>query len=78
MSATVRQIGPPRSRENDSGMMPARLTRPWVATMPTSAFAAAGLRTDPAVSVPSAQIARFAATAAPEPALEPPGTRFVS
>jgi len=46
--------------------------------MPTSKFAAAGLRTDPAVSVPSAQMARFAATAAPEPLLEPAGTRFVS
>ena len=46
--------------------------------MPTSAFAVEGKRTEPEVSVPSAQIAKFAATAAPEPALEPPGMRLVS
>ena len=39
---------------------------------------AAGLRTEPDVSVPRAQIARLAATAAPEPALDPPGMRLVS
>ena len=36
-----------------------------------TALTAAGLRTEPDVSVPRAQIARLAATAAPEPALEP-------
>ena len=46
--------------------------------MPTSALAVDGKRTEPEVSVPSAHIAKFAATAAPEPALDPPGTRLVS
>src|SRR2546423_15228886 len=36
---------------------------------------AAGSRTEPPVSVPIAQGARPAATATPEPALDPPGVR---
>src|SRR3954471_23759130 len=38
----------------------------------------AGRRTDPPVSVPIAQGASPAATATPEPALEPPGVRGTS
>ena len=39
---------------------------------------AAGMRTDPPVSVPSAPAHSRAATAAPEPPDDPPGMRSVS
>src|ERR1044072_3883333 len=57
------------------GMIPARLTRPIVGLMPTSEFADDGQTTDPSVSVPIAAAHRFAATAAPEPELDPHGLR---
>ena len=38
-------------------------------------FSAAGIRTEPPVSEPSAAGAKAAATATPEPLDEPPGTR---
>ncbi len=59
-------------------MRPPRLTRLWVATMPTRLPLAAGLRADGPVSSPIAQVTRFAATAAPEPPLERPALRVVS
>ena len=40
-------------------------------------FSAAGIRTEPPVSEPSAAGAKAAATATPEPLDEPPGTRWV-
>src|SRR3954464_14288043 len=46
--------------------------------MPTIPHSDAGWRIEPPVSVPIAQGARPAATAAAEPPLEPPGTRSVS
>src|SRR6185503_10710116 len=55
--------------------MPARLTRPTVGLMPTRPFIEAGQMIEPSVSVPIATVARPAATAAPEPALEPQGLR---
>src|SRR6185369_3999497 len=57
------------------GIIPARLTRPTVGLMPTSEFAEEGHTTEPSVSVPIAAALRFAATAAPEPELEPQGLR---
>jgi hypothetical protein len=36
-------------------------------------FAVPGLRIDPDVSVPMATVTRFAATAIPDPELDPPG-----
>ena len=45
---------------------------------PTTPQSAAGWRIDPPVSDPSASGAKPAATAAAEPPLEPPGTRFTS
>jgi hypothetical protein len=42
---------------------------------PTTPQQAAGIRIDPAESVPSAASARPAASAAAEPPLEPPATR---
>ena len=52
--------------------------RPGVGRSAATPFSAAGMRTEPPVSVPSATGHRSAATAAPEPALEPPGMRAVS
>src|SRR5215831_6351384 len=46
-----------------------------VVLSPTTPHHAAGSRTEPPVSVPIAQGARPAATATPEPLLEPPGVR---
>src|SRR6185295_4233362 len=56
-------------------MIPARLTRPIVGLIPTSEFADDGQTTDPSVSVPIAAVHKFAATAAPDPELEPHGLR---
>src|SRR5438128_7494435 len=74
-SRTVRVMGPAVSWLCAIGMMPERLTRPTVGLMPTSPFAEDGQTTDPSVSVPIATAQRLAATAAPEPELEPHGLR---
>src|SRR5688500_2232834 len=55
--------------------MPWRLTRPYVGFIPTTPQSAAGLRIDPDVSPPVAAIRSPAASAAPEPLLDPPGVR---
>ena len=47
-------------------------TRPQLGRMPVTPQKAAGMRTEPAVSVPSAASTKPAATAAPLPPLEPP------
>src|SRR6202011_5951552 len=52
--------------------------RPTVVLSPVTPHQDAGSRTDPPVSVPTAQGASLAATATPEPLLEPPGVRAVS
>ena len=67
-----RQLGT-RSCDSDSGMMPRMLARPCVAFSPTTPQNAAGIRIEPAVSVPSAAAHRRAATAAAEPPDDPPG-----
>src|SRR5687767_6405314 len=51
------------------------LTRPYVGLSPTMPHHAAGPRIDPPVSLPVAPGHRNAATAAPDPPLEPPGER---
>ena len=71
-SATVRVSGPRWSSDHDSGIAPARLTRPYVGLRPTTPQHAAGSRMEPPVSLPSAPSANPAATAAAEPLLEPP------
>ncbi len=48
--------------------------RPYVGFRPTTPLSEAGWRTEPPVSVPSAQTAMPLATAAALPPLEPPGT----
>src|ERR1700730_13101335 len=55
------------------GTQPCRLTRPYVGFRPTIPLTVAGVRTDPPVSVPMAAKSDRAATAAPDPALDPPG-----
>src|SRR5262245_38456995 len=55
--------------------MPARLTNPTVGLMPTRLHIEDGQMIDPSVSVPIATAHRLAATAAPEPALDPHGLR---
>ena len=59
----------------EMGMMPARLTRPTVGLTPTIPLADEGHTIEPSVSVPIATAVRFAATAAPDPELDPHGLR---
>src|SRR5438045_3451752 len=75
MSRTLRPIGPGVSRLALSGMIPAELMRPVVTLRPVSPQKEAGIRTEPPVSVPIAHGAIRAATATPEPLLDPPGVR---
>src|SRR6266581_3994417 len=57
------------------GTIPVRLTRPTVGLIPTRELLFDGDTIDPSVSVPIAAAARFAATATPDPELEPDGLR---
>src|SRR5215471_5536156 len=68
-------MGPGVSCECEIGTMPLRLRRPTVGFTPTMPLAEEGLTIDPSVSVPIAAAHRFAATAAPDPELEPHGLR---
>ena len=54
-------------------MIPERLTSPFVGRIPTRLLAEDGERIEFTVSVPIPTTAKFAATAAPVPPLEPPG-----
>src|SRR5690348_9276386 len=56
-------------------MTPAREVSPSVGLMAATMLAPAGDRIDPFVSVPRATAQRLAATAAPDPELEPMGLR---
>ena len=55
--------------------MPSWLYRPALGRNPATPQSAAGMRTEPPVSVPIATGAIRAATAAPDPPLLPPGMR---
>jgi hypothetical protein len=59
-------------------MIPERLNSPSVGLMPTIEFADEGQTIEPSVSVPTAAAQRLAATATPEPELEPQGLRAIS
>src|SRR5512146_1654287 len=63
------------SSEDAKATSPYRLTRPYVGLTPTTPQNAAGWRTEPPVSEPSAMRTMPAATAAAEPPDDPPGTR---
>ena len=66
---------PTVSSEDANAISPYREMRPYVGLSPTTPQSAAGCRTEPPVSVPSAHTACPAATAAADPPLLPPGTR---
>ena len=57
------------------GTIPEPLTRPTVGLIPTIPFRDDGQMIEPSVSVPTATAHRSAATATPEPELEPHGLR---
>ena len=73
-SRTLRVNVPTVSSEDANAISPYRLISPYVGLNPTTPDSDAGCRTEPPVSVPSAQTASPAATAAALPPLEPPGT----
>ncbi len=75
-SATVSVIGPGASWLKEIGTTPSVGTRPTVGFIPTSPHAAAGAVIEPLVSVPIANGASRAATAAPLPELEPQAVRL--
>ncbi|MNI50361.1 hypothetical protein D3C73_1050180 [compost metagenome] len=56
-----------------TGTMPLRLNNPTVGLSPTTPLSDAGQTIEPAVSVPTLKGAKPAATAAPDPELEPQG-----
>ena len=68
----MRASGPTVSSDCDSGIAPARLTRPTVVFKPVTPQKCAGIRTEPPVSEPNAANVSRAATAAPDPDDEPP------
>ena len=70
-----RRSTPIWSSDDAKATSPKRLTRPYVGLTPTTPQNAAGCRTEPPVSEPSAIGTMPAATAAAEPPDEPPGTR---
>src|SRR4029078_10911819 len=72
-SSAVRVSTPIVSRVGDIGTTPYRLIRPFVVFSPVTPLRAAGMRTEPPVSEPIAAGASPAATATPEPLLDPPG-----
>src|SRR5262245_51169665 len=77
-SVTFCASGPTWSRETDNGTTPRVGISPNVGFNPTTPHADAGIRIDPPVSVPMDAHPMPAATAAPEPPLEPPGDRLGS
>lgn len=62
------------SKERHAGTKPVVLSKPLVGFRPTILLNPAGTRPDPAVSVPSENDTRPAATDTAEPEDEPPGT----
>ena len=76
--STERAIGPSVSSVGESGTTPAIGCRPAVGLNPVSPHSAAGMRTDPAVSVPIAATAMPSVTETAAPEDEPPGMRSSS
>src|SRR5262249_31324019 len=74
VSRTSRANVPTWSSEEAKAISPYRETRPYVGLNPTTPHSAAGCRTEPPLSVPSAHTASPAATAAADPPEDPPGT----
>src|SRR5215213_6162532 len=74
-SSTVAPNTPTWSSDDAKATSPKRLTRPYVGFTPTTPQNAAGWRTEPPVSEPSAIGTIPDATAAADPPDDPPGTR---
>src|SRR5687768_2898794 len=72
-SPTVRASGPIWSSDEAKASSPYRDTRPYVGFNPTTPQNDAGCRIDPPVSEPNASGTHWAATAAADPPLDPPG-----
>src|ERR1700761_1331062 len=70
--------GPTVSRDGASGYTPFTDTRPCAVFRPATPQQAAGILTDPPVSVPNATSASPMATATADPLDDPPGTRLGS
>ena len=73
--ATLLASGPIESKVVDSGVAPSRGTRFCVGLKPAMPQNAAGMRTDPPVSVPIPTTAWPSATDTAAPEEEPPGIR---
>src|SRR5215469_14871482 len=73
--ATLTPMGPIESKLVDSGVAPSRGTRYCVGFRPVSPQNAAGILTEPPVSVPIATAAMPSATEIGAPEEEPPGMR---
>ena len=67
-----------QSRVRQAGTTPVAESAPIVGFNPTMLFNPAGIRPEPAVSVPSAKETMPRAVATAEPEEEPPGTRVGS
>lgn len=65
--------GPIASSERLSGATPSREIRPWLDFIPATPQSAAGMRTEPPVSDPTARGTTPPATATADPLDEPPG-----
>ena len=74
-SATLRVIAPTESRLSARGKVPAMGTRLALGLKPTRLQNAAGIRSEPPVSVPSPATAMPSATLTAAPELEPPAIR---
>ncbi len=61
-----------QSSDRQAGTTPRVLIRPRVGLSPTMLLKLAGMRPDPAVSVPSEKLTNPVATATADPELEPP------
>ena len=76
MAATASRANHPTvSHDEARGTTPSSGTAPQLGRMPHTPQNAAGMRTEPAVSVPTAKSASPAATATADPEDEPPGSR---
>jgi hypothetical protein len=75
MSQALRASKPTVSRLGASGIAPAQGTRPWVGFQAVMPQQWAGMRSEPAVSEPSATTTLPLATAAAEPDEDPPATK---
>src|SRR5260370_21123016 len=77
-SSAERHMGPILSSVQASDMAPRRLTSPYVGRNPVTPQNALGVRMDPEVSEPSANVTSPAAVATPEPLDDPPAQRVRS